>query len=162
MLARFNNNAELLSDTAKKTAEKFALKKGCCNPYMNTVAQLVECFHVVETSINIIDKLLAKGIKQEKAAVKPTAGKGAGCVEVPRGILFHQYEFDKKGLCTGADICIPTNQNHANIQKDFEKIVPELLGEGQEKLRQKLEMLVRSYDPCISSSTHILDVKFVG
>lgn len=161
-LARFNNNAELLSDTAKKTAEKFALKKGCCNPYMNTVAQLVECFHVVETSINIIDKLLAKGIKQEKAAVKPTAGKGAGCVEAPRGILFHQYEFDKKGLCTGADICIPTNQNHANIQKDFEKIVPELLGEGQEKLRQKLEMLVRSYDPCISCSTHILDVKFVG
>jgi len=25
----------------------------------------------------------------------------------------------------------------------------------------KLEMLVRSYDPCVSCSTHMLDVKFV-
>jgi coenzyme F420-reducing hydrogenase alpha subunit len=79
----------------------------------------------------------------------------------PRGILFHEYEFDKKGECTAADICIPTNQNHANIQKDFEKLVPEIIHEGEKAVRQKLEMLVRAYDPCISCSTHLLEVKFV-
>jgi coenzyme F420-reducing hydrogenase alpha subunit len=60
-----------------------------------------------------------------------------------------------------ADLCIPTTQNHANIQKDMEKLVPEILDEPEDKIRLKLEMLVRAYDPCISCSTHMLDVRFV-
>ena len=131
---------------------------------MNTVAQLVECVQVVVTSMEIIDGLLTKGLlplDKINVPAEPKAGKGSGCVEAPRGILFHQYEFDSKGDCVAADICIPTNQNHANIQKDFEKFVPEILDEGQDAVRLKLEMLVRSYDPCISCSTHMLDVKFV-
>jgi len=160
-LARYNNNAELLSPLAKGVAKMFGLEKGCCNPFMNNVAQLVECVHVVETSIQMIDTLLTKGIKDEKVTVSPKAGKASGCVEAPRGILFHEYEFDRKGNCVGADICIPTNQNHANIQEDFEKLVPEILDEGEDAIRLKMEMLVRSYDPCISCSTHMLDVQFV-
>jgi sulfhydrogenase subunit alpha len=160
-LARFNNNAELLSPMAQGAAKMFGLQKGCCNPYMNTVAQLVECFHIVETSIQIIDELLTKGLKTEKVTSSPKAGKGSGCVEAPRGILFHDYEFDKNGKCVAADICIPTGQNHANIQKDFEKLLPELLDQPEKDIRLKLEMLVRAYDPCISCSTHFLDVQFV-
>ena len=41
------------------------------------------------------------------------------------------------------------------------KLVPEILDEGEDAVRQKLEMLVRAYDPCISCSTHMLDVEFV-
>jgi coenzyme F420-reducing hydrogenase alpha subunit len=160
-LARFNNNADLLSPTAKAVAKMFGLKKGCCNPYMNTVAQLAEAVHVVEKSIELIDELLTKGLKPETVSVSPKAGKASGAVEAPRGILFHEYEFDRKGNCMSADICIPTNQNHANIQKDFEKLVPEILDEPEDAIRLKLEMLVRSYDPCVSCSTHMLDVKFV-
>jgi len=160
-LARFNVNAELLSPTAKAVAKMFSLEKGCCNPYMNSVAQLVECVHVVETSIEMIDELLTKGIKPETVSVSPKAGKASGCVEAPRGILFHEYEFDRKGNCVGADICIPTNQNHASIQEDFESLVPQIIDESEDQIRLKLEMLVRSYDPCISCSTHMLDVKFV-
>jgi sulfhydrogenase subunit alpha len=160
-LARFNNNAELLSPTARAVAGMFGLKKGCCNPFLNTVAQLVEAVHVVEKSIELIDELLTRGLKPETIRVSPKAGKASGCVEAPRGILFHEYEFDRKGNCMGADICIPTNQNHGNIQKDFEKLVPEILDEPEDAIRLKLEMLVRSYDPCVSCSTHMLDVKFV-
>lgn len=160
-LARFNNNAELLSPTAQAVAKMFALTKGCCNPYMNTVAQLVEAVHVVEKAVELIDELLTKGLKPEAVAVSPKAGKASAAVEAPRGILFHEYEFDRNGNCMGADICIPTNQNHANIQKDFEKLVPEILDEPEDKIRLKLEMLVRSYDPCVSCSTHMLDVRFV-
>lgn len=160
-LARFNNNAELLSPLGKKVAEMFGLKKGSKNPYMNNVAQLVECAHVVETSIEMIDTLLTKGLKNETVKVSPRAGRGSGCVEAPRGILFHTYEFDKNGLCTYGNCCIPTNQNHANIQKDFEKMVPEYMDQGEDALRQTMEMLVRAYDPCISCSTHMLNVEFV-
>ncbi len=160
-LARFNNNAELLGPLARDVARAVGLKKGCTNPYMNTIAQLVECAHVVETGIALIDELLTAGIKQEKVLTGPRAGKASGCVEAPRGILFHEYEFDRHGRCVAADICIPTGQNHASIQHDFEKLVPEILDQGEDTVRQRLEMLVRAYDPCISCSTHALNVQFV-
>ena len=160
-LARFNNNAEQISPLGKVVADKFGLVKGCCNPFMNNVAQLAECAHVVERSIGLIDELLEDGVKPDNTKVTPKAGKGYAAVEAPRGILFHHYEFDKDGICQGANLCIPTNQNHANIQHDFEKFVPQFMDQGEDKLRLGLEMLVRAYDPCISCSTHFLDVKFV-
>jgi len=160
-LARFNNNAELLSPTAKGLAMMFSLEKGCCNPFMNTIAQLVECVHIAETSVDLIDRLLKNGLKQEKVVTKPRAGRGVGIVEAPRGMLIHEYEFDGKGNCLTADMCIPTNQNHANIQKDIEKFLPQIIDESEDAIRLKLEMLVRAYDPCISCSTHLLNVRFI-
>jgi sulfhydrogenase subunit alpha len=160
-LARFNINADLLLPEAKKTADTFGLRKGSCNPYMNNVAQIIECVQVVEHSLVLLDTLLSKGIVPEFPDVKPKAGEGVGCVEAPRGILFHRYAFNDSGECIRANICIPTNQNHANIQKDFEAFVPKILDQGQDQVRLLLEMLVRAYDPCISCSTHYLDVEFV-
>jgi len=160
-LARFNNNAEQLLPLAAATANKLGLKKGCCNPYMNNVAQVVECVQVCEHALKLLDELLSAGLKPEKPNVMVKAGTGVGCVEAPRGILFHKYTIDEKGNCVEANCCIPTNQNHANIQKDFEALVPKYMDRGQDELRQLLEMNVRSYDPCISCSAHYLDVKFV-
>ena len=160
-LARFNLNAGKLLPMAAKTAKQFGLKKGACNPFLNNVAQVVECVQVVEHSLQLIDELLTKGLKPEPVKIKPRAGEGVGCVEAPRGILFHRYAFDKKGLCTKANICIPTGQNHGNIQKDFEAFAPQIIDRDQDEIRLLLEMLVRSYDPCISCSTHFLNVEFV-
>ncbi|MFH1550032.1 MAG: nickel-dependent hydrogenase large subunit, partial [Planctomycetota bacterium] len=160
-LARFNINADQLFPLAAATAKKFGLEKGCCNPFMNNVAQVIESVQVVEHTLQLIDDLLSKGLKPEKPNFKVKAGTGAGCVEAPRGILFHKYTYDDKGICTAANCCIPTNQNHANIQKDFEALVPKFIDRGQEELQQLLEMNVRAYDPCISCSTHFLNVKFV-
>ena len=160
-LARYNLNADYLLPLAAKTAKAFGLEKGCCNPYMNSVVQVVECVQVVEHAVQIIDELLTAGIKPEKLNVKPRAGTGVGCTEAPRGILFHKYTFDDSGKCVSGNICIPTNQNHGNIQKDFEVLVPQILDRGQDEIRLMLEMLVRAYDPCISCSTHFMDVEFV-
>ena len=160
-LARFNLNAEQLLPMAAETAKQFGLKKGACNPYLNNVAQVVECVQVAEHGLQLIDELLTNGLKPEPVKVEPRAGEGVGCVEAPRGILFHRYAFDEKGLCTKANICIPTGQNHANIQKDFEAFAPQIIDRDQDEIRLLLEMLVRSYDPCISCSTHFLNVEFV-
>jgi coenzyme F420-reducing hydrogenase alpha subunit len=160
-LARFNMNGELLLPMAAQTAARFGLKQGCCNPYMNNVAQLVETVQVFEHALQLIGELLEAGIQPEKPSVEPCAGEGAGSVEAPRGILFHRYAFDADGVCTGANICIPTGQNHANIQKDLEALIPQVLDRPQDEIRLMCEMLVRSYDPCISCSTHYLDVEFV-
>lgn len=160
-LARFNLNADNLLPLAAKTAADLGLEKGCVNPYMNNAAQVVEVVQAVEDGLRIIEELLTEGIQPEKPEVEPTAGEGVGSVEAPRGILFHRYAFDESGSCVKANICIPTNQNHANIQKDFEQMVPSYLDQGEDELRFMMEMLVRSYDPCISCSTHYLEVEFV-
>ena len=160
-LARFNLNAEQLLPMAAETARQFGLEKGTCNPFLNNVAQVVECVQVIEHGLQLIDELLTEGLKSEPVKIKPVAGEGVGCVEAPRGILFHRYAFDEKGLCTKANICIPTGQNHANIQKDFEAFAPQIIDRDQDEIRLLLEMLVRSYDPCISCSTHFLNVEFV-
>lgn len=160
-LARYKLNADYLHPLAKETARAFGLTKDCCNPYMNSIAQLVEAVEVAEAGLEQIDELLTAGIKPETPKVTPRAGTGVGCVEAPRGILFHKYSFDDRGICTAANVCIPTNQNHANIQKDFEALVPRFMDQSEDRIRLLLEMLVRSYDPCISCSTHYLNVEFV-
>ncbi len=160
-LARFNLNADQLMPLATSIAAKFGLEKGCCNPYMNSIAQIVEAVQIVEHSLVLIDELLTDGIKPEKPSVTPRAGEGVGGVEAPRGVLFHRYAFDDDGKCLKANLCIPTNQNHANLQKDMEALVPQIIDRDQDEIRLLLEMLVRAYDPCISCSVHYLDVEFV-
>jgi coenzyme F420-reducing hydrogenase alpha subunit len=162
-LARFNLNHERLHPGAKKAAGKLGLAAPCHNPYFITVAQLVECVHSTEDSVRILDELLKAGVKPEAPTpVAPQAGKGSGAVEVPRGILFHSYEYDDEGRVCHADCVIPTNQNHANIQYDMAALTPLIKDEPAEDIELKLSMLVRAYDPCISCSTHCLDLKDRG
>ncbi|MEI6520522.1 MAG: Ni/Fe hydrogenase subunit alpha [bacterium] len=160
-LARCNLNSEYLLPLARDVAKKFGLLDGCCNPYMNTVAQLVEVAQVVEHGIQLIDQLLTAGVTHNLPKIKPQAGWGAGAVEAPRGVLFHSYAFDDNGICTGANMTIPTNQNHANIQHDMEKLVNLIADQDEDSIRLQLEMLVRAYDPCISCSTHYMDIEFI-
>ena len=163
-LARVNNNYNFLSSNAKEAAENLGLKPMCYNPYMNTVAQLVELIHIVDNSTAIIDDMLENGIKDENPVV-PELKKctGVGAVEVPRGILFHEYTYDENGFITKANCIIPTGQNLQNIEDDMNEIVPAAIKtRTREELTLDLEMLVRAYDPCISCSCHLLDVEFVN
>jgi len=161
-LARFNLNSKQLSPAGKELARLFGLKPINCNPFMNNVAQVVEFAHNLEDSINLIDRLVEKGVKDEKPVeFKIKKGRGIGLVEAPRGLLIHDYTLDDRGKCVKANCVIPTNQNHGNIQKDLEAFVPEILDRSEDEIRLNLEMLVRAYDPCISCSTHYLDVEFV-
>ncbi len=160
-LARFNLNYDKLSPLAKEWAGKFGLAPVCHNPYMNSVAQLIECFNDVETSLGWIDQLLEKGVDvNERPNVEPKAGHGVGAVDVPRGILFHDYTFNDQGICTKANCIIPTNQNHNNINQDFKAFAPTILDKPEKEIELLLEMLVRAYDPCISCSTHYLDIEW--
>lgn len=160
-LARYNLNGEFLTPAAADLAHSFGLKDHCYNPYWNSIAQLIECIHIVESALEIVEELLIDGIREEVPKVQPRSGQGVGCLEAPRGILFHQYTFDERGICEHANLCIPTNQNHGNIQKDLEQLVPQIIDLSEEEIRLRMEMLVRAYDPCISCSTHYLDITFI-
>jgi coenzyme F420-reducing hydrogenase alpha subunit len=161
-LARWNNNHDKLGDLAHTAAAALGLAPNCHNPYMNTIAQVVEAAECAVDSVRIIDRLLAVGPKDEKPNQEPTRfGTGVGATEVPRGILYHEYTYDNKGRIAKANCIIPTGQNLANIDDDMQKLVPEIIGRSKAEITLQLEMLVRAYDPCISCSVHLLDVEFI-
>lgn len=155
-LARFNNNHNLLHPEATSVASAMKLKSVCHNPFMNNVAQLVECVHVTHESIRIIDELIEHGPAEIMSPVKPCAGRGVGVVEVPRGILYHYYEYDGGGRIVRANCVIPTTQNNANIHHDLKNLVEQyaVTGVTDDKIEHLCSMLVRAYDPCISCSVH--------
>jgi coenzyme F420-reducing hydrogenase alpha subunit len=161
-LARWNNNGNQMTETSLNVAENLGLDKICYNPYMNNIAQVIECVHCTEDSIAIIDRLLSTGLKNEKPNQTPTRfGNGIGATEVPRGILYHEYEYDRGGNIIAANCIIPTGQNLANIDNDMKKLVPEVIDKSKDEIIKYLEMLVRAYDPCISCSVHFLNVTFL-
>jgi coenzyme F420-reducing hydrogenase alpha subunit len=167
-LARFNLNAEKLHPRAKEVAAEIGLMSKCINPYMNTAAQLIECVHCLEDAIRIVEDLKNNSINydeeivvglNEQHRITVRAGNGVGAVEVPRGILFHNYQIDDNGIITNANCIIPTNQNTGNIEYDMMQLIPEILERKEEEITLAAEMLVRAYDPCISCSTHLLKVE---
>jgi len=155
-LARFNNNYEKLSPMAQWVADELGLKPVCYNPFMNNIAQLVETAHCLEDGVHIIDELLAMGLKEEDRSVEIKGGTGVGATEVPRELLIHEYTVDESGTITGANLIIPTNMNHNNIERDLRAFVPVVVDKSKEEITLALEMLARAYDPCISCSTHLL------
>ena len=155
-LARLNNNFEFLHPAAKEISQGFGLRPVNHNPFMNNIAQLVECVHVVMESIDLINGMIDSDWKEPRQKVVPKEGVGVGAVEVPRGILYHCYEFDREGRIVKSDCVIPTSQNHANIQHDLTALAEQYAKEGKKDRDIELlaQMLVRSYDPCISCSVH--------
>jgi len=163
-LSRFNNNHPQLNARGQAAARKLGLKAPCYNPYANNFAQTVEIAHCFDEAMKLVDQLLKMDLSEAtlSPAVKPKAGRGVGLTEVPRGTLVHDYTYDEKGVCTKANCIIPTGMNLGNIDRDMQKYVPEVINtRSQEQIAHDLEMLVRAYDPCISCSVHLLDVKWV-
>ena len=163
-LSRINNSYDKLSDNAKRYAEELGLKSPCYNTFMINIAQFVEIVHSVDDSIRLIDEILNDGIDENKAMVdvEVKAGRGVGIVEAPRGSLIHDYTYDDKGRITKANLIIPTNMNYANIEKDLEAFVPMIIEKSEDEVRLGCEMLIRAYDPCISCSTHFLNVELIN
>ena len=161
-LARYNNGRQNLSDGAKAAAERLRLDELVHNPYANTLAQIVETVHCVDDSRRLLSQLLDNGLSEDVPLVEAKEGRGIGAVEVPRGTLYHEYGVDREGRITEANLIIPTGQNLANLEEDMWELAPRVLPQGTGKAELAMEMLVRAYDPCISCSTHLIDVRQAG
>ena len=124
---------------------------------MNIPAQAIEIYEGIEQAINILQTLKIKEEPLPEITIKDATGISA--TEAPRGILFHKYKF-KNGKCTFANITTPTTQNLQNIEDALRIYIPQLLKQGleEEQLKLEIEKLIRAYDPCISCSTHFLEL----
>ena len=160
-LARLNNNYAHITDRAKDVAKRLGLTLPCTNPFMNNIAQVVESVHCIYDSLNLLDLLPSDSLNAKAGNIDIKEGLGVGVVEAPRGTLYHEYGVDKNGIVRSVNCIIPTAQNLANIERDIEAFVPMILDQPKEEIERSLEMLARAYDPCISCSTHFLEVKFI-
>jgi coenzyme F420-reducing hydrogenase alpha subunit len=130
------------------------------NVFRSIVARAVEMLHAFSEAVEIIDAYR----RPEAAAVpwQPREGIAAWATEAPRGLLFHRYEVDDRGLVAHAQIVPPTSQNQAAIEHDLTAFAPSVLDLPHAEATHRLEQLIRSYDPCISCATHFLDLRVTG
>ena len=157
-LARVNNLGERLKGEAGKMYKKYFNRRWKRNPLINNAAQALEICYAFERIPEIIDKLL---MLPDPAIVKYTKeeGKGTGIIEAPRGLLIHHYEISK-GRVAHADIITPTAQNAEDIERYCYIAAKNLLYKGDEdKIQERINLVVRAFDPCISCSVHMVEVK---
>jgi coenzyme F420-reducing hydrogenase alpha subunit len=159
-LARFNLNYQQLRPAAKEIAEEIGFKPPVNNPYRGIIARAIEVIEVYDLGLELIQAYNPQGPSYTE--VQPKNGEGFGVTEAPRGLIYHRYKAGKDGLIKEAKITPPTSQNYPQMEADLAKLAPEVLFDrSHEEASLALEHLLRSYDPCISCSTHFLKLKHV-
>lgn len=120
-------------------------------------ARLIEILYGIET----IEQILADPRVLDKH-VRATAGvnrlEGAGQAEAPRGTLHHHYKVDENGKITWANLVIATGQNNNAMNKGVLQVARHYVKDGKftEGILNRVEAVVRAFDPCLSCSTHAL------
>lgn len=126
------------------------------NPYRSIVARAIELVDATAEALDIVEAYQTP----DMAGVpwRPAGGSAAWATEAPRGLIFHAYELDDRGLVSHAQIVPPTSQNQAAIEADLAAFAPRVLDLPHDAAVLRIEQLVRSYDPCISCATHFLEL----
>jgi len=153
-LARYSLNFDRLSPLAKESAKEAELGPTCNNPFKSIIVRSVETVYACEEALRIIE--LYEPPDRPSVAVEPHAGTGYACTEAPRGILYHRYHIDDKGIILDAKIVPPTSQNQKTIEQDLREFVSKRMNLPHDQLTWQCEQAVRNYDPCISCATHFL------
>jgi len=151
-IARLNNNHQQLNPKAKELLKLSNLKLPTYNSFHNILAQAVELVHMLEESQKILNDLKIKNEEQVKYEMKACSAVAA--MEAPRGTLFHYYRLDKDGIIQDCNIITPTAQFLYNLEDDLAKYLPDIKNMTAKERREKIRLLIRAYDPCISCATH--------
>jgi len=118
-------------------------------------ARLVDILYGIEK----IEQILTDPLILDKH-VRSTAGvnrlEGMGQAEAPRGTLHHHYKVDENGLITWANLVIATGQNNHAMNKGVLQAARHYVKDGKftEGILNRVEAVVRTFDPCLSCSTH--------
>jgi sulfhydrogenase subunit alpha len=158
-LPRLTLSGDRIGGLARKAWEELKFKTPSSNILMNNVAQAIEMIFSVEQALRLLDEILNAGAVQEApASYKAHACSSAAATEVPRGTLFHSYDIDSDGRIAAADVITPTAQNLSNAEDQLRATVKQGLGAGatDATIEQRLAIVARAYDPCISCSVHMM------
>jgi NAD-reducing hydrogenase large subunit len=120
-------------------------------------ARLIEMLYALERIGQILDEpdILSTRVR---AHAEPNNLEGIGVAEAPRGTLLHHYKVDENGLIVWANLIIATGHNNLAMNRGVLQVARHFVdGERlQEGMLNRVEAVIRAYDPCLSCSTHAL------
>mgnify|MGYP000254883380 CR=1 FL=1 len=136
--------------------------------FYNHYARFVEMLFALER----IDQLLREPDILDthvRALAAPNAAEGIGIAEAPRGTLIHHYRIDDDGLITSANLIIATGHNSLAMNRAVLQVAKRFVkGDRlEEGMLNRVEGVIRAFDPCLSCSTHALaqmplEIQLVG
>jgi NAD-reducing hydrogenase large subunit len=159
-LARLNVAQKINTPLANEELGRFkALAEG--KPVEGTLwyhyARLIEDLYAIERAKEILmdPAILSNDLV---AGSKGLTGEGVGCLEAPRGTLFHHYKTDANGMLTKVNLIVATGHNNWAINKSVEMVAKSFVDGKKltEGMMNRVEAAIRAYDPCFSCSTHTI------
>jgi len=121
-------------------------------------ARLIELLYAAERMMELsADREITDPLVRVPVSGSPS--EGIGSVEAPRGTLIHHYLTDEQGMLTAVNLIVGTTHNHASIGLSIKKAARDLIRKGtvvSDGLLNRVEMVIRSYDPCFSCAAHAL------
>jgi NAD-reducing hydrogenase large subunit len=120
-------------------------------------ARLIDTLHAAER----IDQIL-RGPDILSPRVRSFAeingNEGIGVSEAPRGTLIHHYRVDDDGIVQWANLVIATGHNNLAMNKSVAQVAKRYVKSAhlEEPMLNRVEAVIRCFDPCLSCSTHAL------
>ena len=156
-LARMNLNFDTLPQPVRQLAQELGIRFPSRNMFMNVLARALECYLAVEDSLRILQSYQLPA--SPFIPVTPRAGVGHHCTEAPRGMIYHRFEINDEGRVSFATMIPPTSQNQFRIEQNLHSAMERYgLDHPDDELRRLCEQVIRNYDPCLSCSTHFLNM----
>jgi F420-non-reducing hydrogenase large subunit len=162
-----NIPTEKASDLFGEYRDNFGITQ---NTLLYHYARLIELMYAAERSVQLLEDETITGTDLRQTLSEPLMTKdeakessetkrGVGMIEATRGILIHDYETDGAGFITRANLIVSTGQNNLSMDLGVRETAKEMIHgeEVSEGLKNKLEMIIRAYDPCLSCATHAID-----
>jgi NAD-reducing hydrogenase large subunit len=120
-------------------------------------ARLIEILYGIERIEQLLNEpdILDRNVR---AIAKPSRSEGIGVSEAPRGTLIHHYKIDENGLITWVNMIIATGHNNLAMNRSVKQVAQHYVKSAhlQEGMLNRVEAVIRTYDPCLSCSTHAL------
>lgn len=159
-LARVNVVDSIGTPEADKMLTEFRQKYGRVpqQSLLYHAARTIEYMAASEAALALLQdsSITDKNVRTQVTGVKNT--RGVSVVEAPRGTLIHDYTVDEKGFITKANLIVATGHNNRAIDRGVLQASQKLIhGDNvSEGTLNRIEMVVRAYDPCVSCATHAI------
>jgi NAD-reducing hydrogenase large subunit len=133
--------------------------------HYSRLIEIIYCLERMELLLNdpaILDRHV-------RAHAGVNALEGVGVAEAPRGTLIHHYKVNEDGAIVAVNLIIATGNNNLAIGHSITQVSRHYVDGNrlQDGMLNRVQAVLRAYDPCLSCSTHAVgqyavDIRLVG
>ena len=156
-LARLNIVDQLGTPTADAELAEYRARLGRypSSSFHYHWARLIEIVHCIDMVEEVLADPAILG-EDVRARAQINRHEGVGVCEAPRGTLFHHYRVDSDGIVQWANLVIATGQNNLAMNRSVLQVARHYIKgkDVQEGMLNRVEGVIRAFDPCLSCSTH--------